>query len=271
MIDQRARQCPPPVPARPGGGGHCVGPVVTLFVGCATLAVATAGSSSAATLNAVATPATRPTATSSGLGRFGHRVRPQPGDRPGLLGRLGHRRLPRVELPGQADRQHRSTHLQPGHRRIRRATGSTPRRRVLRSANTASDDRRDPGQPDPDLRVGSRRQRTQPAHGSPLHRQARAGSGRAAIACANSSGELTDNWNVQFTFTKSTSDPNGFTWSAVPGPEGDTFAAITSADSATFAEGASDSFTPDRQGNAHPDHHRVAAPCPPGSPSPGAS
>jgi hypothetical protein len=31
---------------------------------------------------------------------------------------------------------------------------------------------------------------------------------------------LTDNWNVQFTFTKNTSDPNGFVWSAVPGPPG---------------------------------------------------
>jgi hypothetical protein len=39
----------------------------------------------------------------------------------------------------------------------------------------------------------------------------------AGIACANSSGALTDYWNTQVTFTKSTSDPNGFVWSAGPG------------------------------------------------------
>jgi len=37
------------------------------------------------------------------------------------------------------------------------------------------------------------------------------------IACANSSGVVTDNWNTQITFIKSASDPNGFTWTAVPG------------------------------------------------------
>jgi LPXTG-motif cell wall-anchored protein len=41
----------------------------------------------------------------------------------------------------------------------------------------------------------------------------------AGIACANSSGALTDYWNTQVTFTKSTSDPNGFVWSAGPGAE----------------------------------------------------
>jgi hypothetical protein len=39
----------------------------------------------------------------------------------------------------------------------------------------------------------------------------------AGIACANSSGAVVDNWNTQVTFTASSSDPNGFTWSAVPG------------------------------------------------------
>jgi hypothetical protein len=39
----------------------------------------------------------------------------------------------------------------------------------------------------------------------------------AGIACANSSGAVTDYWNTQVTFTKSTSDPNGFVWSAGPG------------------------------------------------------
>jgi len=36
----------------------------------------------------------------------------------------------------------------------------------------------------------------------------------AGIACANSSGTLTDYWNVPVTFTSSGSDPNGFVWSA---------------------------------------------------------
>lgn len=39
----------------------------------------------------------------------------------------------------------------------------------------------------------------------------------AGIACANSSGVITDYWNTQVTFTASNTDPNGFTWSALPG------------------------------------------------------
>jgi len=39
----------------------------------------------------------------------------------------------------------------------------------------------------------------------------------AGLACANSSGTLTDYWNTEVTFTASGSDPNGFTWAAVPG------------------------------------------------------
>ncbi len=41
----------------------------------------------------------------------------------------------------------------------------------------------------------------------------------AGIACANSSGAVTDYWNTQVTFTASTSDPNGFVWSAGPGTQ----------------------------------------------------
>ncbi len=85
-----------------------------------------------------------------------------------------------------------------------------------------------------------------------LYTGKKSGIWEGGLACANSSGMLTDNWNVQFTFTKSTSDPNGFTWSAVPGPEGDTFATITSADSATFPEGSSGSFTPTASGTPTP-------------------
>ena len=39
----------------------------------------------------------------------------------------------------------------------------------------------------------------------------------AGLACANSSGALVDNWNTEVTFNASSSDPNGFTWTAVPG------------------------------------------------------
>ena len=85
-----------------------------------------------------------------------------------------------------------------------------------------------------------------------LYTGKKSGIWEGGLACANSSGTLTDNWNVQFTFTKSTSDPNGFTWSAVPGPEGDTFATITSAASATFAEGSSDTFKPTASGTPTP-------------------
>ncbi len=72
------------------------------------------------------------------------------------------------------------------------------------------------------------------------------------LACTNSSGVVTDNWNVQFTFTADSSDPNGFTWTAVPGPEGDTLATITSANNATFAEGSDSSFTPTGAGTPTP-------------------
>ncbi len=37
---------------------------------------------------------------------------------------------------------------------------------------------------------------------------------QAGIACANSNGTLTDYWNTPVTFTKSTTDPNKFTWTA---------------------------------------------------------
>jgi hypothetical protein len=36
----------------------------------------------------------------------------------------------------------------------------------------------------------------------------------AGLACANPAGTLTDNWNTPVTFTKSTSDPHGFVWTA---------------------------------------------------------
>ena len=85
-----------------------------------------------------------------------------------------------------------------------------------------------------------------------LYTKGTSGVWEGGVACANSSGVLSDNWNAQFTFTKSTSDPNGFTWSAVPGPEGDTFATITSANNVTFTEGSSNSFTTKGAGTPTP-------------------
>ena len=38
----------------------------------------------------------------------------------------------------------------------------------------------------------------------------------AGIACANSSGAVTDYWNTEVTFTASGTDPNGFVWSRHP-------------------------------------------------------
>jgi hypothetical protein len=43
------------------------------------------------------------------------------------------------------------------------------------------------------------------------------GAWDAGLACTNTSGTVTDYWLTQVTFTSSTSDPNGFTWSAIPG------------------------------------------------------
>jgi hypothetical protein len=72
------------------------------------------------------------------------------------------------------------------------------------------------------------------------------------LACANSSGVLTDNWNTEITFTASSSDPTGFVWSAVPGPSGDQVSAITSAASAAFTEGSANTFTPTATGTPTP-------------------
>jgi hypothetical protein len=43
------------------------------------------------------------------------------------------------------------------------------------------------------------------------------GAWDAGIACANSSGALSDYWNTPVTFTASSSDPNGFVFSTGPG------------------------------------------------------
>jgi large repetitive protein len=85
-----------------------------------------------------------------------------------------------------------------------------------------------------------------------LYNGGASGVWEGGIACANGSGVLSDNWNTEITFTSSNTDPNGFTWSAVPGPSGSAFAAITSANSATFTEGTTGSFTPTATGNPTP-------------------
>jgi hypothetical protein len=41
----------------------------------------------------------------------------------------------------------------------------------------------------------------------------------AGIACVNSTGAATDNWNTEVTFTYSSSDPNHFVWTSTPGPD----------------------------------------------------
>ncbi len=58
----------------------------------------------------------------------------------------------------------------------------------------------------------------------PLSTLLYAGSGASAsgvweagLLCANSSGEVTDNWNTQVTFFASSSSTQGFAWSTLPG------------------------------------------------------
>jgi hypothetical protein len=72
----------------------------------------------------------------------------------------------------------------------------------------------------------------------------------AGIACANSEGALSDNWNTEVTFDAHAADPNGFIWSAIPGPSGSPF--ITSADTTTFTEGSPGSFTVTATGSPAP-------------------
>ena len=74
----------------------------------------------------------------------------------------------------------------------------------------------------------------------------------SGLACANTSGALVDNWNTEVTFAAKASDPNGFTWTAVPGPSGSAPGAFTSATSATFTEGTAGTFTPTASGNPTP-------------------
>ncbi len=47
--------------------------------------------------------------------------------------------------------------------------------------------------------------------------EANGGVWETGVACANTSGTVTDYWNTQLTFTASGGDPNGFVWSDTPG------------------------------------------------------
>ncbi|HXW33237.1 MAG TPA: fibronectin type III domain-containing protein [Acidimicrobiales bacterium] len=55
------------------------------------------------------------------------------------------------------------------------------------------------------------------------------------LACANPSGTVTDYWNSQLAFVKSSSDPNGFIWWALPG-EPPTAPAPPTSPAVTFAK-----------------------------------
>jgi len=56
---------------------------------------------------------------------------------------------------------------------------------------------------------------------------ANGGAWNTGLACANTSGAVTDFWNSVVTFTVSGSDPSGFVWSAVPGTGGTTTSSTT--------------------------------------------
>jgi hypothetical protein len=66
----------------------------------------------------------------------------------------------------------------------------------------------------------------------------------AGIACANTTGALSDNWNTELTFTASASDPNGFVWSAVPGVTTTTTTTTTTSTSTTTTDPNSATTTP---------------------------
>jgi len=72
------------------------------------------------------------------------------------------------------------------------------------------------------------------------------------LVCATSSGALADNWNTEVTFKAKAADPNGFTWTAVPGPSGSSPAAFTSAASTTFTVNTASTFTPTASGSPVP-------------------
>jgi len=73
----------------------------------------------------------------------------------------------------------------------------------------------------------------------------------AGLVCTNTTGKVVDNWNTDVTFVAKAADPNGFTWTAVPGSSG-TAPAFTSATSTNFVKGKAGSFTPTATGTPTP-------------------
>ncbi len=65
----------------------------------------------------------------------------------------------------------------------------------------------------------------------------------AGIACADTNGNLSDNWNVELTFTADGSDPNGFTWSTGGGGGGTTTTTAAGGSTTTTAGGGSTTTT----------------------------
>ncbi len=72
---------------------------------------------------------------------------------------------------------------------------------------------------------------------------ANGGVWEVGVACANSTGALTDNWNIEITFSASGSDPDGFVWSAVPGPPSTTTSSSSSSTTSSTAPTSSSSST----------------------------
>jgi hypothetical protein len=79
--------------------------------------------------------------------------------------------------------------------------------------------------------------------GTLLYNGDTSGVWEAGIACANSTGAVTDYWNTEITFTSSGSDPHGFTWSDTPGPcVANATVGFYSAASASFTQQTNDNF-----------------------------
>jgi hypothetical protein len=70
------------------------------------------------------------------------------------------------------------------------------------------------------------------------------------LVCANAQGVEVDNWNIEITFTYSTTDPNSFVWAAVP--TGSAAPLFTSASTASFTSGSAGTFTPVATGTPTP-------------------
>jgi hypothetical protein len=68
------------------------------------------------------------------------------------------------------------------------------------------------------------------------------GTWETGVACANTHGKLADDWNAQVTFTADPKDPNGFTWSTVPG-SGTSSASSTGGTASTVANSATGTGT----------------------------